>query len=316
MKKIMSIISWLVILAIAVAYPASKVGEIAETGKTLVEILASLGLSFVFSIIINNLIGDKGIEAGLEDEQFNASKNRYGQKIDQEITPVMDKVERGCELINEIDLKKKQTIILTKVGLTYAKFINHEYDNLLDKIDKTTPKKKAKTIKKQWKAIKQAMKTKSIGINSVTLLSDCDSDINAEELSESIAKHKAKRISKSTATSIVSAIIFGYFTIKLVENPSWIAVVWGAIEVLIWLLKSMSTYYTEKNYIKVTRTNNLIMKMNYMDMILKFIANQPNYFIVDTQTFPREDENIKDKQSITRLLRESTEGGDIHGQYR
>jgi hypothetical protein len=58
------------------------------------------------------------------------------------------------------------------------------------------------------------------------------------------------------------------------------------------------------------------MKMNYMDMILKFIENQPNFFIVDTQTFPREDENIKDKQSITRLLRESTEGGDIHGQYR
>jgi hypothetical protein len=39
-----------------------------------------------------------------------------------------------------------------------------------------------------------------------------------------------------------------------------------------------------------------------MDMILKFIENQPNYFSIDTQTLPREDENIKDKQLYTQPL--------------
>lgn len=295
LKAISSNIVYILLALVCIIYPLSRLAKIVQTGQTPLEILASTALSFFFGLSIAVLWGEKGTENGLNSKVYLDTKDCYNDSVEN-ITPNIEKIDKGCDYINDTDKKKKQTVILKRVGLSYEKFIKGEYDNITKKQDKI-----------KYNAIQKARKVKDIGINSIVLLSECESDIDGKQLSETIAQHKLKNITKKLITKIPTAIIFGLYTIKIIEDFSWMYVIWGLVEVLLYLLLGFINYLNEYNYIITKRRQQMILKIDYIYLILNLIKSKPELFREETIALPREDENKKSEELPTQIILESVE---------
>ena len=295
LKELSNNFIYILLLLVCIVYPLTRLFEIDKTGKSVLDILANIGISFLVALSISVLWGEKGTENGLQAKQYLDTKDNYNDAV-EEITPYIEKIDKGCDYINENDKIKKQTVILKRAGLSYEKFIKGEYDNITKKEDKL-----------RYKAIKKAREVEDIGINTIVLLSECESNITGVKLSETIIQHKSKVVFKKIASKIITATIFGIYTVKQIENSSWLFVLWGLVEVLLYLLLGFINYLKEYNYIVTKRRQQMVLKMDYIYLILNLIKNKPYIFEDGNITSTRESEIKIDGQFITQTPTEAKE---------
>lgn len=295
LKGVSSNFIYILLLIVCIVYPLTRLAEIVKTNKGLLDILASIGISFFFALSISILWGEKGTENGLQAKTYLDTKDNYNDAV-EEITPHIEKIDNGCDYINEQDKIKKQTVILKRAGLSYNKFINGEYDTFTKKENKA-----------KYEAIKKAREVTDININSIVLLSECESNITGVELSETIVQHKSKSVIKKVSSKILSATIFGLYTINLLEDFSWLYIIWGFVEVLLYLLLGFINYLNEYNYIVTKRRQQMVLKMDFIYLILNLIKNKPYLFEEEKETLVRANETLKGEQFIIQPFIENPE---------
>ena len=122
LKELSNNFIYILLLLVCIVYPLTRLFEIDKTGKSVLDILANIGISFLVALSISVLWGEKGTENGLQAKQYLDTKDNYNDAV-EEITPYIEKIDKGCDYINENDKIKKQTVILKRVGLSYEKFM-------------------------------------------------------------------------------------------------------------------------------------------------------------------------------------------------
>lgn len=255
----------LIIVAVALFYPLRRLGSIAVTDKTLWEILADIALSVVVGSFISILLHKKGMITGKEAEHYKNTLNAYGAKVEDSAKYIED-VDKFCEWKNEQILVSNQKKILLSAGLSYEKFLNGEYEYTKH------------LSKRQKKKIKEVYALTSYGLNSVALLSDCSSTITVDKLSQDEEHYTKTETVKTPGSRLLFGIIFGYFALKFSDSTDWREVIWGVLEMLTYLLAGYFKYQKGFDYITITKKNNMVLKMNYLDEFLNLRKTRPEMF--------------------------------------
>lgn len=261
----------LIIVIVALVYPLRRLGYIEVSSKTLFEILADITLSVIVGSFISILLHKNGMIKGKGTEVYLYTLDRYGGKV-EEASPFIEDVDPFCEWKNAQIKEANQRRLLMGVGLSFDRFKNGDY-----KSNKNN-KKLLKLNRKQRKTIKEIYRLKDYGLNGVTLLSDCSSTITVAKLSEDEATYTRKITAKIPASKILFGVIFGYFALKFYEALDAREILWGAIEMLTYLLAGMMQRQKGFDYITISKRNNMVLKMNYLDEFLNLRKTRPEIF--------------------------------------
>ena len=169
-----------------------------------------------------------------QGKRATAARNAVNQLIGHIIdSKKVDGLDEFCVQFADSDLKGRRKRLLGRVGVDYADF-EEIYQNMdIAQIRRISPpsvdyknlsneEKKYQLTKKKKKAIIKAYKMKEPKVNADMLLTEQDDGKEkAFSLGRSEAAQKRHDISLKGAKYILTAVITSYFTMKLVQNPSW-----------------------------------------------------------------------------------------------
>ena len=169
-----------------------------------------------------------------QGKRATAARNAVNQLIGHIIdSKKVDGLDEFCVQFSDSDLKGRRKRLLGRVGADYADF-EEIYQNMdIAQIRRISPpsvdyknlsaeEKKYQLTKKKKKAIIKAYKMKEPKVNADMLLTEQDDGKEkAFSLGRSEAAQKRHDISLKGAKYILTAVITSYFTMKLVQNPSW-----------------------------------------------------------------------------------------------
>ena len=169
-----------------------------------------------------------------QGKRATAARNAVNQLIGHIIdSKKVDGLDEFCVQFADNDLKGRRKRLLGRVGVDYADF-EEIYQNMdIAQIRRISPpsvdykklsdeEKKYQLTKKKKKAIIKAYKMKEPKVNADMLLTEQDDGKEkACTLGRSEAAQKRHDIGLKGAKYILTAVITSYFTMKLVQNPSW-----------------------------------------------------------------------------------------------
>lgn len=227
-----NIIYYVIFLACAV-YLTYGFIKVEETGKTPHDIIVDSSIILLFGMCTAKLFSTQGIILGEKNEDVILTNNLHAESVDG-INDDIDKLDEFCEEITEVTLRKEQERFLNRAGVKYCDFKNKTYDkSKLDLADK-------------W----YIFKAKTLRITPLTS-SDLTSDDNKPGDPLYLGRTKKQYVRQSNASDVISrlvvAVIFGYYTARLINNFDWGSLIWIGLQIVFFLLmgalKMISSYF-------------------------------------------------------------------------
>lgn len=220
-----------------------------EVGKKQIEqIVADGAISFIMGMAFNIILGKKGIIAGQSTAEYASTMMAYATQIER-TDDKCDKLDAWCEAKNEVRLKRIRTRILSRARIRYEDFENNDKSNLLDRDQK--------------RAWKHACRVKIHLLTPDNLLSETDTRFEKGEKEYTISEYERSKNFKDASTKVIFAIVFGYFGYSGLTGD-WAGVLWGALQVAIWMILGLMSYIQNYTFIKDTYRQKIIRKTAYL----------------------------------------------------
>lgn len=276
LKESISIIALILVSGVYVLYGLITIDA---TGKTIPQIIADGGVSFLVGYVIKCLLNNQGLVNGEKSEVFTNSKNFYLGLLD-DVAPIQQYLPFYCDYTNEQTLKRVQSSILRAQNIKYSDFINNNLD--FQKLDK-----------RQKKAVLKARKVTIHMINDSVLLSDSQVNLDiGKELNVSKKSYTTSSNAVMLTVSLMIALLFGYFGIDKESGFDKIGAIWSAIQVAVYLALGSMQYFQGFNFMADTYRTALVRKSNHLERFKNMYNENPNRFKEEEGTKEEKKEEI------------------------
>lgn len=236
------------LFVISVAFLFKDIIRIEETGKSLVEIIASSFLAFAIGTTFNIILGKKGIIAGKNTPHFLETMKRYNQEIDK-TDDYIEKLDDFCEKKNAQRIKVAQVKILRTERINYEDFLHKTMDEVC-------------VTKEQRKCWIKAQKVRIQYLTPDNLLSETDDRYERGKKELTLNEYERHQNRSDLISKVAFALIFGYFGVTFVGNYE--NIMWGAIQIGAWLLMAISRYIQNYSYVTDVYKSKIHRKINFL----------------------------------------------------
>ena len=251
----------IILVFVSIVFIFKDLVQIGETGKTLEQIIAQSTLSFLMGMTFNIILSKKGIMAAQKLDGYQMMMDTYAAELEK-TNEFVEYLDDFCETKNNNRIKIIQTRILSKGKISYASFSSGDksYYTVLDK--------------KQKKIWKKAENVKINYLSADSLLSETDVRYEKGKKELTLREHENRKNMKDAFTKMICAIIFGYFGV-LGFNKDFSVILWGAIQISMWLIMGLMSYIQNYTYVKdvyqqkIYRKINLLIEFNKVAMKIK-----------------------------------------------
>ena len=238
--------------------------EIKESGKSFAEIIADSLIILIFGVSITQIFDIQGILMGERDSKVIATNKLHSDSV-EEINDDIDRLDEFCEEVTQNTLKKEQIRYLNKIGIKYNDFVNGTYD--LSKLTKENKKVAEKYIR-------QAREVKITPLISSELTSDDGKPDDPLYLGRTKKQYLKWSALKSSFSEILTAVIFGYYSMQMIGDFKWSYLIWTALQIIIFLIfgviKMMSSYF----FITDELRNRKIRKIDWLSKFKTWVKNK------------------------------------------
>jgi len=239
-------IGYLTIFLVSVVYVATTFITITETQKTMSQILADGIISFVMGILINRLFDTQGIMNGDRDEKVLKTIKYHGDVVER-CTPLLDRLDPWCERKNKEALMRARRYFLSRHGIKYQEFFDQ--DGVA--VPLIIPDKLGcfKTFARKyyyWRAVNLHVTQISSGI----LISDSGKVEDPFFMGRSKPEYMKTTTRKDMLTKLITAILFGYYGVSLIQEFSIATLIWTVLQLVIFL--AMGVIKMQQSYLYVT----------------------------------------------------------------
>lgn len=255
-----------VLFAIILVYALSGLIDIEESGKTPLEILASGFIALILAWSISTLLGQKGINAGQESQIYQATIKQYADYV-ASVDGHTDEFERFCEEQKVYEKDKIQRSIIAAAGLKWDKvFVDGNFVISKD------------LNKEEKRAVLRAIKTKVYNMEAGYVLGGIEQELKSEK-DESFTSYQSKEAIKGGLMKIITSVIFGIYSIQLMQEYNWAAVIWKALEVSVWFGFGYMSYFSKYEFVIEKYRKQIISKINLIVRFNDIIKKNPNKYI-------------------------------------
>ncbi len=255
----------IILLIIVAVYALSGLINIQETGKTPLEILASGFIAMVLAWSISTLLGQKGILSGQRSEIYNKTMAEYGNKVSS-IDGHTDEFEKFCEEQKAYEKEKIQRSIIASAGLKWDKvFVDGQFVITTD------------LTKDEKKAIKKAILARVYNMEAGYILGGMEQELKSTK-DESLASFQIKESARTGFLKVINSVIFGIYSIQIMQDFNWAAVIWKMLEVSVWMGFGYMAFFTNYEFVIDKYRKQIISKINLIVKFNDILKKYPNKY--------------------------------------
>lgn len=248
---------------------------------SLLEIFLNSFLAFCASTSINNLYNNKAIMQGLVDPGVVEAAENHNNRIDA-ITEgnAIDDLDVWCREANRKNYRNQRARILSKAGLSYDSCFTE--DGEVKQVEIQIPDRKQikklgwrmwrirkATAKRQTKAYRKCVYLRLSELSAGELTGEGGNRNDPYNLGRGIAEYRKEVAARTTASKIVTAIVFGYMAVDLIADFSWVNLMVRAIQIVMFLVFGSIQYLNTMEYMTGEYKNRLTLKGR---LLLKFVS--------------------------------------------
>lgn len=284
------------VIAIAV-YMARNFVTIANTGKTIAEIIADGLFALFFSWTIRTLLGYQGILSGMKNKRMLKTLQDHGTVV-AKMEPFSPLLESFCEMKNAENRIKRRRKILSRKHLEYNDVFTEDPtrineiiknrmaaieagENTIDLCDVASSKRK-RTLKKRmrqereeiYKCIKKANDISLSELTEDSLTTDGGNSDDPYKFSTPLGKWIARRSSASLPVSMAFAVVLGYYGYEFIKDPSIATVIGGLIQVCIFLMYGAWQFLVSYIHTIDTYRKSVVQKINILNEFVVLAGKQ------------------------------------------
>ncbi len=248
-------LGYLAVALVSVIYVLAGMFVPGFTGKSLYTILAEGVTGFILGVSMNYNLKLQGILKGKNSPEMAATRKEHGIIVN-DIAPQIDGLEAWCAERNAEALRQKRTRILTGVGMCYATYFREDGTPL--ECDTST------LSKKQKKAYRKALKARITLLSTSSLTCDGESAEDPYNFGETPAQYQRRTNLTDAFSKLLTAAVFGYFGVDMVENFDAGALVWRALYVALLLALGVSKMLSAYLFVTDTYRGGIIKKINHL----------------------------------------------------
>lgn len=274
------------LLAVGFIYSARGLTDLYPKDADIKTILADGGLTTLVSFIIVVLLCELAIALTMTHEDIENAKISKATIVGK-ITPNMGKGHRFCEKRNEQERQLRKETIIRKYFIDMKDY--EEY-------------------------VKSGgLRNKDIGFFTRLSLKRMERKIrkssydtyNFEEVINGTQKHeikkkkrftlkglRTKKYAKKIVTSIGTGLVFGYFGLKLAEEPNWGMVIYLAIQFFTFIANGMIQFFMTRSDILNDYKDQIKEDTNFLWEFDGSLIQHPEWYIEEVKT-NKEQPNIE-----------------------
>ena len=129
------------------------------------------------------------------------------------------------------------------------------------------------------KAIKEARHSYKEYYTFDGLLSNAEVSESGQPKRASLSKYRATTNSKMILSSLLTGVIFGYFTLVFVDGLDWANLIWYALQIVLFNLMGFVQYIINKSYINQTIGTQYKTDTNALYEFDNSLREHPEYYI-------------------------------------
>lgn len=242
----------LIILAIGcVIFTLKDAIQYGKTTDGIVVIGLNFIITYIFTLYTTTILGKMGMKTGLNSDKF-ISTMEYYSRAKQETEPIRSYLSKYCDYKNKLEVESVQSEILYQENLFLNKLQEYKKNDL---------------NKKQWKAVKKALKVKVVKLCDKDLISERGKSLKTKYTTY-LGKKQSSFETQNLLSNAVSKLILPFaISFLTVEAIIWSNLLSGAIKTLLIVLGGILNYFTNEEFAVNELRNRFI---NKADVLLDF----------------------------------------------
>lgn len=253
------------VMFVAGAFVLVGLLTISKTGRTVREIIIESALGFIVGILIDSILGMQGINNGKRNELFLNTKSVHGEAVEA-ISPHIHLLDGWCRSKNEEALKLQRTKILAAMEMKYDDYFDSEGQGKGYTLPDTQSKQELKKARRKARAYKKALMLRLTPLSASTLTSDSVHPDDPFYFGDSEAGYERKALASDVFKKLLTALIFGYYTVDQLVNFSPAALLWRLLQVTIYIVTGVMKMLSAQGFIIGDYRGQIIQKVNYLQM--------------------------------------------------
>lgn len=207
-------IGYILSLLVVLGYILTAVFSLAETGRSIYEIIVNSFVIFVLGVLLSNTMGHQGINEGERDEHVREVKLNHAQAL-TDTQPFWYEATDFCKLKNTQALRQERERILNFATLRYYDYFDDEGRFIGDLLP--IPEDGLKDfVHKQNKAIQQALDLKITQISPSDLITETVKPNDPLSRGRSKTQYLVDSNVKDIIGKIATAVFGGIYTASFI----------------------------------------------------------------------------------------------------
>ena len=262
---------YLIVLLVSLAYIATAVLGIDESGKSVMRIIGDGAIAFMVGFAINLILGLQGIMNGERDEEFLATLAIHGETV-YKITPYIEDLDEWCNKKNAENLKSQRTRILATEGLKYSDCFDNDGAVIIRENEESDSKNEAE--ERRAKCLQRAINLELTPLSAGELTSEGNKSTDPYDFGRSKEKYEKQTGKRELVTRILTALVFGYYSVSLLSDFSYVNLIWNFLQVTIFVITGTIKMYNSYLFITGEYRGRIVKKVNTLEMFYNDIKKK------------------------------------------
>ncbi|HQC75024.1 MAG TPA: hypothetical protein PLW60_05820, partial [Bacilli bacterium] len=245
------------LLAVGFIYAARGLTDIYDKGTNIKTLIADGGLATLVGFIVVILLCELAIAMTLTHKSIEDAKDEKAEILTK-INPNMGKGHIFCKIRNDAERVVRHEKVKRRFFISL--------DDYQEYIDKGGLKNKKLTLWERLYYSRMERKLKKVNFDDFNF-AEIVNGISKPEIKkkkrETLSRFRTKKYLSKTFSTIGLGVVFGYYGLKLAENPNWGMVIYLAIQFITFIANGMIQYFFTRSYILTEYRDQIIEDTNF-----------------------------------------------------
>lgn len=323
------------VVLLSLGYTATALITISRTQKTVQQVIVD-GVTFLLlGVLLTRLFSLQGIINGERDKRVMATVSLHGKMVEQ-AEPYIDRLDGWCEIKNAQALKMQRTHILLRNGMKYEHYFDEEGitkgfveipfsepvpppppDTLSEKERNAWIARERKKIDRaraqhekqeatRLHFYETALRIKLTPLSACALTGEMVKREDPFFFGRSKREYEVNSGRQDLILKILAAIVFGFFSVELLESFSMADLAWKLLQVTLAVAMGLVQMYQSQIYVTEEYRGAIIQKIDHLQMFLSSV--RPKRIEQEKEKTMQQEE----EQSNGNNERPEDDGAEIH----
>lgn len=222
---------------IAIAYIATSLITVSETGKSVAKIIGDGAQAFLAGVLITNGLSLQGISKGMSDKRVQEAQEKHSTQV-LKVEPYIDELDDWCDQKTAQALRRERTKVLAACSMRYTDCFDGEgiaklYEPLKASEGKKLSRDEKKREKARYRCYKRAVSLTITPLSASVLTGGRSKTYDPYDFGEDASEFERNNMKRDIISKLLVGVVFGYYAVEMLMGISLADTVWKVFQVCV-----------------------------------------------------------------------------------